>query len=81
MLVKFCRFVSDIIFACSFETRRGEATMCAMQGEIDAFDWTLRRGPTPSFGTGPDAAVSGQLYAHIEATVEKNRNMWARYGI
>jgi hypothetical protein len=38
------------------------------QSTADAFDWTLQSGPTASWGTGPDAASSGNFYIYAEAS-------------
>ena len=38
------------------------------QSRKDQFDWTLKRGKTPSTETGPDFAYNGTYYAFIEAS-------------
>jgi len=49
---------------CNFET-----DLCDwVQSTGDKFDWTRKRGPTGSSGTGPTAAVKGDYYMYVEAS-------------
>ncbi|XP_068711848.1 MAM and LDL-receptor class A domain-containing protein 1-like isoform X1 [Montipora foliosa] len=63
---------------CNFD---GEEKLCdrVSQSKDDDFDWTLRKGTTPSSGTGPSADVSGNgYYAYIEASRPRKRGDNAR---
>jgi len=63
---------SGAIYSCDFELRneRSVTTMCGITQDdrTDSFDWTLKRGPTPSGVTGPSRANSGDYYIFTEAT-------------
>ncbi|KAK3732283.1 hypothetical protein QZH41_014417 [Actinostola sp. cb2023] len=56
-------------FSCNFDPR----DLCGFtQRSNDKFDWTRRRGSTPSQGTGPDGDHTGRgYYMYIEASSRK----------
>ena len=46
-----------------------EAGLCGMiQRRDDEFDWTRWNNSTPTNGTGPDMAASGEWYIYIETS-------------
>ena len=51
MIVKKCS-ISEIMFSCDFEMSNG---LCAGWSQLptDNFDWSFRKGMTPSADTGP----------------------------
>ncbi|KAK2188834.1 hypothetical protein NP493_122g04004 [Ridgeia piscesae] len=54
---------------CDFEGSAGEGSTCDMvQCREDTFDWTLKKGATPSRPTGPDSGYRGKYYIYIEAS-------------
>ena len=61
----FFLFDPDSLFECDFET-----SFCSITQEsvFDDFDWQITSGETPTAFTGPGQAVSGDMYAYIEAT-------------
>jgi len=52
--------------SCNFE----EGYLCPQfrQSASDDFDWSIGWGETPTAGTGPDEAASGNKYLFIEAS-------------
>ncbi|KAF6039560.1 hypothetical protein EB796_002123 [Bugula neritina] len=61
---KVFTLTSDI--SCNFE----EGYLCPQfrQSASDDFDWSIGWGETPTAGTGPDEAASGNKYLFIEAS-------------
>ncbi|XP_033726981.1 MAM and LDL-receptor class A domain-containing protein 1-like [Pecten maximus] len=56
-----------IPLTCTFEI----GALCFMEqvnAGMDAFDWSIQTGGTPSSNTGPDDAHTGLKYAYIEAS-------------
>ncbi len=56
---------SQLPYSESFETDLGIWTQ--LSAPADDFDWTRQSGPTPTQGTGPNAASDGSYYLFIEA--------------
>ena len=66
---------SKIRWNCDFEGSSGKGSTCDMvQSREDKFDWTLKKGPTPSIPTGPDSAYNGKYYIYIEASKPRRYN-------
>ncbi|KAK2188835.1 hypothetical protein NP493_122g04028 [Ridgeia piscesae] len=64
-----------ISWRCDFEGSAGEGSTCDMvQSREDTFDWTLKKGATPSRPTGPDSAYSGNYYIYIETSNPRRYN-------
>ncbi|KAK2188838.1 hypothetical protein NP493_122g05011 [Ridgeia piscesae] len=58
-----------ISWQCDFEGSAREGSTCDMvQSREDTFDWTLKKGATPSRTTGPDSAYNGKYYIYIETS-------------
>jgi len=54
---------------CNFET-----DLCDwVQSTGDKFDWTRKRGPTPSSSTGPTAAAKGDYYMYVETSSPRRK--------
>lgn len=52
-------------WACDFETD----DLCGMrQRNDDDFEWIRWSGPTPTPGTGPQFAQSGNYYVYVESS-------------
>ncbi|XP_021350862.1 MAM and LDL-receptor class A domain-containing protein 1-like isoform X1 [Mizuhopecten yessoensis] len=51
-------------FSCTFEG----GNCFLVQATDDNFDWTINSGSTPSTGTGPDSAQSGNNYLYAEGS-------------
>ena len=61
-----------ISWQCDFEGSAGEGSTCDMvQSREDTFDWTLKKGATPSRPTGPDSGYRGKYYIYIETSHRK----------
>ncbi|XP_068690162.1 MAM domain-containing glycosylphosphatidylinositol anchor protein 1-like [Montipora foliosa] len=80
MILSFLLVVSLALVAgleCNFDDK--ELCGRVSQSKDDDFDWLLRKGTTPSSGTGPIADVSGNgKYAYIEASSPRRRGDNAR---
>ncbi|XP_078331594.1 MAM and LDL-receptor class A domain-containing protein 2-like isoform X2 [Crassostrea virginica] len=52
------------VFSCTFEPN----TNCFLHNVVgrDDYNWSKRKGPTPSHSTGPDNAAEGKFYAYME---------------
>ena len=71
-----------INWQCDFEGSAGEGSLCDMvQSRQDRFDWTLKKGATPSHRTGPKSAYSGQYYIYIEASKPRRNGDRAMYAL
>lgn len=64
LIYLFLSSYGQLVYSESFETGLGGW----IQLTNDDFDWTHYSGPTPSPGTGPEAAADGNYYLYIEAT-------------
>merc|ERR1712154_333376 len=53
---------------CGFESATTPYCKTWTNAKGDQFDWTRRSGSTPSCGTGPSKAHSGNHYLYIEAS-------------
>ncbi|XP_055998178.1 uncharacterized protein LOC125647869 isoform X2 [Ostrea edulis] len=54
---------------CNFE---GNVDICFDQDKSDDFDWTIKKGKTPSWSTGPSKSIEGNYYSYIEVNGLKN---------
>lgn len=71
----FCsNAVSEFPYLESFESGLGSW----IQSDVDDFDWTVSSGSTPTFGTGPTAALEGLSYAFAESSAPNYPNKSAR---
>ena len=60
-------FFTDELFDCGFET-----DFCSMvQDTNDDFDWIRGSGYVSVYGTGPELATYGDVYAYIDSTYQK----------
>lgn len=67
LLLLILRTVSVRALDCNFDS--GGLCQGVSQSRNDKFDWTVRKGSTPSSGTGPSGDINGNgYYAYIEAS-------------
>jgi hypothetical protein len=60
-----CITVNDLPYGEDFEGTTGQ---WSQEASADDIDWDLNTGATPTDGTGPDAASSGDQYLYVEAS-------------
>jgi V8-like Glu-specific endopeptidase len=69
-----CNLINTFPYSEGFETGLGDWT----QDIDDDFDWLRNSGATPSNGTGPSAANSGNFYVYTEASAPNDGGKVAR---
>lgn len=78
LLQKYLFVLLSLLGDCDFDHN----SLCSWRNEkiLDRFDWKIRKGPTPSFNTGPTNDNSGENKCQIfnTASMQVSSEMFSR---